>query len=215
MHPTWFPPEALLHTGRLRSAGSESPTSSPASQLLCSPPTSPPPSAAASVPLASGLPRCRSLFCAAPRMPLRTRSASETGHRLSATPGSFEERRGPPRFLGRPLRARRGRTPRRIRPFLAPTPLRGDPRKGRRRLQVIQNPGHPEWHSFRGRIPHGSHARVPTLRRPRCRGRRKARYRLGRAHPWPGGFRTRWTTNEVSWSHRTLHSPSTRRAWSH
>ncbi len=29
------------------------------------------------------------------------------------------------------------------------------------------------------------------------------------------GLRTRWTTNEVSWSHRILHSPSTRRAWSH
>ncbi|MDJ0870024.1 MAG: hypothetical protein QNK03_28295, partial [Myxococcota bacterium] len=26
---------------------------------------------------------------------------------------------------------------------------------------------------------------------------------LGRAHPWPGGIRTRWTTNEVSWSHRS------------
>jgi hypothetical protein len=49
---TWFPPEARLHRGRRCSAGSESPTSSP------------PPSAAASVPLAGGLPRCRSLFFA-------------------------------------------------------------------------------------------------------------------------------------------------------
>lgn len=62
---------------------------------------------------------------------------------------------------------------------------------------------------------HGPHARVPTLRRPRHRDRRKARYRPGRAHPWPGGFRTRWTTNEVSWRHRILHSPSTSLAWSH
>ena len=31
----------------------------------------------------------------------------------------------------------------------------------------------------------------------------QAHYRLGRAHPWPGGIRTRWTTNEVSWSHRS------------
>jgi len=64
MRQTWVPPEDLLHTGRLCSAGSESPTRSPASKLVCSPPTSSPPSAAASVPLANGLPRCRSLFCA-------------------------------------------------------------------------------------------------------------------------------------------------------
>ncbi len=25
------------------------------------------------------------------------------------------------------------------------------------------------------------------------------------AHPWPGGISTRWTTNEISWSH---HNPS-------
>ena len=37
----------------------------------------------------------------------------------------------------------------------------------------------------------------------------------GRAHPWPGGFRTRWMTNEVSWSQRILHSSSTSLAWSH
>ena len=90
-----------------------------------------------------------------------------------------------------------------------------DLRRGRRRLQVIQHFGHPGWHRFRGRKPHGPHARVPTLRRSRCRDRRQARYRLGRAHPWPDGLRTRWTTNEVSWSHRILHSPSTSRAWSH
>jgi hypothetical protein len=49
---------------------------------------------------------------------------------------------------------------------------------------------------------HGPHARVPTLRRSRYRDRRKARYRLGRAHPWPGRIFTCWTTNEISWSHR-------------
>src|SRR5262249_8332397 len=41
--------------------------------------------------------------------------ASETGHRLSVKPGRVEERRGPPRFLDRPLRTCHGRTPRRIR----------------------------------------------------------------------------------------------------
>ncbi len=49
---------------------------------------------------------------------------------------------------------------------------------------------------------HGPHARVPTLRRSRYRDRRKARYRLGRAHPWPGRIFACWTTNEISWSHR-------------
>ncbi len=93
------------------------------------------------------------LVLSRPRMLPRTRSASETGHRLSERPGLFEERGGPPGLLGRPLRARRSRTPRRIRPLLAPTPLRGDPRRTRYRLQEIQTLGHPEWNSFRGRNP--------------------------------------------------------------
>src|SRR6516164_3392593 len=42
---------------------------------------------------------------------------------------------------------------------------------------------------------------MPTLRLPCFQDRRKACYRLGRAHPWPGGIRTRWTTNKVSWRH--------------
>ena len=50
--------------------------------------------------------------------------------------------------------------------------------------------------SFRGCSTHGPHARVPTHRRIRYRLRRKARYRPGRAHPWPGGFRTRWMTKQ-------------------
>ena len=152
----------------------------------------------------------RALITGLPRMRSQMRGASETDHRLSASPVAVEEKRGPPRFLGRPLRACRGRTPRRIQPLLA-----HNQRRGRRRLQGKQNPGHPGWHRFRGRKPHGPHARVPTLRRPRCQDRRQARYRLGRAHPWPDGLRTRWTTNEVSWSHRSLHSPSTSSAWSH
>ncbi len=88
-----------------------------------------------------------------PRMLLRTHSASETGHRLSEKPGCFEERKGPPGLLGRPLRACRGATPRRIQPRLAPTSLREDPRRGHYRLRGKQNPRHPESHSFRGQIP--------------------------------------------------------------
>ena len=48
--------------------------------------------------------------------------ASETGRRLSARPGYVEERRGPPRCLGRPLRPCHGRTPRRRR--APPRPIR-------------------------------------------------------------------------------------------
>jgi hypothetical protein len=58
------------------------------------------------------------LVLSRPRVLLLTRDASETGHRLSANPGSFGERQGPPGLLGHPLRARRSRTPRRIRPSL-------------------------------------------------------------------------------------------------
>ena len=71
-------------------------------------------------------------------------------------------------------------------------------RSSRCGLREIWHPRHPDFDSFRGRLAHGPHARAPALRRPRYRDRRKARYRPGRAHPWPGGFRTRWTTYEVS-----------------
>ena len=37
----------------------------------------------------------------------------------------------------------------------------------------------------------------------------------GRAHPWPGGVRTRWMTNKVSWCHRIRQSSSTSLTWSH
>ena len=63
---------------------------------------------------------CRSTIsrrCVRPQ----THRASETDHRLSASPVAVEEKRGPPRFLGRPLPACRGRTPRRIRSFPRPT----------------------------------------------------------------------------------------------
>jgi hypothetical protein len=74
------------------------------------------------------LPRCGLLFCASCGRrhvcPLTCR-ASETGHRLSATPESVEERRGPPRLRDRPLRACYGRTPRRILPPPGPNLRRG------------------------------------------------------------------------------------------
>ena len=157
-----------------------------------------PPSATAPVPLAHGLPRCgRFVLC--PKGPTTrapaTCRASETGHRLSVTPGWVEERRGPPRLRDRPLRTCHGRTPRRR--HLPPCP-EDTYAGGCYGLQVKQDPRPPGSSRFRGRMPHGPHVRTPTHRRPHFWDRRKACYRLRRAHPWPGGFCTRWTINEVS-----------------
>jgi hypothetical protein len=41
------------------------------------------------------------------------------------------------------------------------------------------------------------HSRIGRPRLPPPH-RRRISYRLGRAYPWPGGFRACWTTNEVS-----------------
>jgi hypothetical protein len=136
--------------------------------------------------------------------------ASETGHRLSARPGMG---RGEARASQVPGPSSSGvpwaNTP-------PDTPLSSpNSRRGRCGLQVIQHPGHPGRLEVSGPQPHGPHACVPTLRRPRGRDRRQAHDRRGRAHPWPDGFRTRWTTDEVSRSHRILQSPSTSIAWSH
>ncbi len=150
-----------------------------------------------------------------PRMLLPTRSASETDHRLSATPDSFEERRGPPRFLGRPLRARRGPTPRRIRPLLAPTPLRGDLRRGRRRLQGKQNPRHPGSHSFRGRNP-TAHT-LACLRFADLVAETVARLTTGSGGLTPGraGFAPAGRQTKFHGAIAVLQFPSTSRAWSH
>ena len=94
-------------------------------------------------------------------------------------------------------------------------PTRPACRRDRRRLRGIQPSGRPECHGFRGRMAHGPHACAPTHRRSRRRDRRKARYRLGRAHPWPDGFRTRWTTDRISRCHRMHRSFLTSVAWSH
>jgi len=63
--------------------------------------------------------------------------ASETAHRLSARPGWVEERRGPPRFRGRPLPPCQGRTPRRMAHSSPPT------RRSPCGLPVNQDPGPP------------------------------------------------------------------------
>ena len=97
------------------------PPRSPTSLLLCSPPTPCPHQPWLRFPLPVAY--LDAGACSVPggrrHVRLRTRRASETGHRLSAKPDCVEERRGPPRLRGRPLRACHGRTPRRIHPLLA------------------------------------------------------------------------------------------------
>ena len=155
------------------------------------------------------------LVLSRPHMPLQTRSASETGHRLSARPGSFEERRGPPGLLGRPLRARHGPTPRRIRPPLAPTPLRGDPRRSRHRLHGKQNARHPEYHSFRGRNP-TAHT-LACLRFAGLVAETVARLTTGSGGLTHGqaGFAPAGRQTKFHGAIAVLQFPSTSRAWSH
>jgi hypothetical protein len=79
----------------------------------------------------------------------------------------------------------------------------------------IPHARHPERLEVSGPQSHGPHARMPTHRSTCFQERRKACYRLRRAHPWPDRIRTCWTIHEVSWWHRILQFPSTHRAWSH
>ena len=102
--------------------------------------------------LAGRLPRCGRLFFALRPAARAFRVRVARWRLLSGSPWRRflpEEKPGSPRFLGRPLPACRGRTPRRMRHPLATFLCR----RCRRRLQDKQNPGHPGRHSFRGRIP--------------------------------------------------------------
>ena len=90
----------------------------------------------------------RALVLSRPRVHPPTRSALEMGHRISVGPGRFEERRGPPGFLGRPLRACHGRTPRRIRS--PPRPPGGRVVIAFRTASTL---GIRDGHRFRGRSP--------------------------------------------------------------
>jgi hypothetical protein len=85
-------------------------------------------------------------------------------------PGMNQGESGPPRFLGRPLRACRGRSPRRWRRRLA---LIGDAAAAFRAVDPL---GHQNY-KFSRLLSPGPPARVPSHRRPRYRDRRQARYR--------------------------------------
>ena len=153
MRRSWVPPGAHVNTGRLCSAGSGSHSRSPTSQLVCGPPT--PLLSSASAPVVPRLrptsPRALLLCPTRGRQRVRPRTCctSERVHRISVAPVFFEEEQGPPRLLGRPLRACRGRRPRRVR--RSPRPCR----RVRCGLQAIQSLGHPGCHRFRGCMAHG------------------------------------------------------------
>jgi hypothetical protein len=146
----------------------------------------------------------RRLFCRFPRRPTRAPAdvpTSEMDHRLSGKPETPEERQGLPGywailFIRAVVQHPAGTDPSSpILPLRRSTERPASPSRNYERsatgMTVISRP-----------LTHGPHARVPTHRRPRYRGRRQAHYRLGRARPWPGGIRTRGTANKISWSHR-------------
>ena len=194
----WFSPEAHLRTGRLCSAGSgrypvpRRPRSCAALRLPC------PPRPRLRSSLANGLPQGTGVVLRRPH----AHPSGVSGVRRRVT--------GSPRGRGHP----RGRTRASQVPgpssscvpwsYTPPGALLPSPRDGEDavafRLHDTLGTRHDQ--HFGAAYPRGPQARVPTYRRVCHHPRRKARYRPGRAHPWPGGIRTRRTTNEVSWLHR-------------
>ena len=102
--------------------------------------------------------------------------------------GFFEERQGPPRLPGHPLRACRRQSPRSVRPPL-PRSLGEQPLSPSR----INDPWAPGMRRFRGHLSTAhsfAHLRIAGVIADIV-----ARLASGWAgHPWPGGFRTRWLT---------------------
>ena len=175
--------------GRVRT-----PPRSPTSTLLCSPPTPSLPSAAAPV-----IPRqrptsvrrsCSSPPHRCPRQPVQRRRHFYPG---SPQAGSLpEEKRGYPRCLGHPLRACRGLRPRRVR--TAPRPSLGAVAVAFRRSHTLGTRKHV---SFVATYPRPTRSRAYASPNP-LPSPAQGSLPAGRAHPWPGGFRTRWMTNKVS-----------------
>ena len=192
--------------GRVRT-----PPRSPTSTLLCSPPTPSSPSAAAPV-----VPRQRPTSARGLVLPRRTAAPAtryDAGDISTPAPHSPAPSRGETRASQVPGPSSScvpcSSTP--------PGAMRPSPRSRCARccLQALRDPQHPECIQFRG----STHSR-PTRSRAYASpdplpSPAQGSLPAGRAHPWPGGFRTRWMTNKVSWCHRILQSSSTSLAWSH
>ena len=174
--------------GRVRT-----PPRSPTSTLLCSPPTPSSPSAAAPV-----VPRQRPTSVR--RLVLHRRTgasadrcnAGDISTPLPISRLSPEEKRGDPRCLGHPLRACRGHRPRRVR--TAPRPSLGAVAVAFRRSHTLGTRKHI---SFVATYPRPTRSRAYASPNP-FPSPAQGSLPAGRAHPWPGGFRTRWMTNKVS-----------------
>ena len=191
--------------GRVRA-----PLRSPTSPLLCSPPTPSLPSAAAPV-----IPRQRPTSV--------RRSCSSPPHRCPRQP--VQRRRH--FYPGSP---QAGSLPRRnegipgawailfVRAVVIdpagcdhPSPVLGEVAVAFRRVNTLGTRKHV---SFVATYPRPTRSRAYASPNP-LPSPAQGSLPAGRAHPWPGGFRTRWMTNKVSWGHRILHSPLTSLAWSH
>ena len=143
--------------------------------------------------LASGLPRCGGLFFTAAPVPPLTGATPETFlPRLPISRLSPEEIRGDPRCLGHPLRACRGHRPRRVR--TAPRPSLGAVAVAFRRSHTLGTRKHIP---FVATYPRPTRSRAYASPNP-LPSPAQGSLPAGRAHPWPGGFRTRWMTNKVS-----------------
>ena len=191
--------------GRVRA-----PLRSPTSPLLCSPPTPSLPSVAAPV-----IPRQRPTSV--------RRSCSSPPHRCPRQP--VQRRRH--FYPGSP---QAGSLPRRnegipgawailfVRAVVIdpagcdhPSPVLGEVAVAFRRVNTLGTRKHV---SFVATYPRPTRSRAYASPNP-LPSPAQGSLPAGRAHPWPGGFRTRWMTNKVSWGHRILHSPLTSLAWSH
>ena len=140
-------------------------------------------------------------FTAAPVPPLTGATPETFLPRLPISRLSPEEKRGYPRCLGHPLRACRGLRPRRVR--TAPRPSLGAVAVAFRRDNALGTRKHI---SFVATYPRPTHSRAYASPNP-LPSPAQGSLPAGRAHPSPGGFRTRWMTNKVSWGHRILHFP--------
>ena len=140
-------------------------------------------------PSQTAYPGAEGLFFTAAPVPPPTGTTPETLlPRLPNCRLCLAERQGSPRCLGHPLRACRGRPPRRVRPPLAHS------RCSRCCLQDIQSPGHPEKYLLsRLHAPRPTRSRAYASPSP-LPSPAQGSLPAGRAHPWPGGFRTRWMT---------------------
>ena len=145
-----------------------------------------------------------------PRVRVRTRGASEIGHRLSASPETPVERWGLPGFWA--IRCERALVA--SHPAGVPSPCPITPTtllpSGTTEPSAI-----PERCHFRAASPTARSLAALLLRLFHHWNPRKGSLLACRAQLWPGGIRTRGTTNRISRRYHLLLFQRTSLAWSH